>query len=642
MASKVRSGLSSILVSALFGLLIASFAIWGVGGGMFIASSRVVATVGETNIATEDLKRNVEAQARQYQQQYGAAVSTQDIILGLQLHQRTLQQMITSAALTDNASSLGLRGSDTQLSIEMLKVDQFQPIKKGVIDRETMMQTLQNAGLTYKKYIADTKNIIAQEQLISAVTAATPVPRILAEKLYSFRSETRSATLLSLPGTIIKSLDSPAEGELEDYYNKQKEAYMAPEYRTYNYVLLTPESFEDKVVVSEDVLREEFDYKQSEYSTPASRTMQQVSLETEEAAQLFIKRVNSGEDFTKVAVDMSDFTEEEITLPTSDYEQVEADFSRETADVVFALSIGEVSGALEGPAGWSFFKIVDLTEGSSKSFEDVRPELKAAYVKDQAINLLYDFTEKVEEALSEGGDLTEISTQLNIPMATLNEIDAQGRDKDSKNSILTEVGRTILGAAYQSEIGDFLELKDINANADDRRMYMLELKDVIYPAQKPFEAVQNELLASWEKEKRQKEIGEIAEVALERMRNGESSEALALELDGTSYAAKNIRRSDNTNSNISATLRRLIFSMQINDTDMEIAADGDGYIIAKLDKVNSGDIEANQGQIDVILAELETSMGNELMAQYQIDLGKKLEIVINQPVFEQTFSIPQQ
>ena len=642
MASKVRSGLSSILVSALFGLLIASFAIWGVGGGMFISSSRVVATVGETNIATEDLKRNVENQARQYQQQYGGAVSTQDIILGLQLHQRTLQQMITSAALTDDAASLGLRGSDTQLAKEMLKIDAFQPIKKGVIDRETMMQTLQNVGLTYTKYIADTKQIIAQEQLINAVTAATPVPRILAEKLYSFRSETRSATLLSLPGTIIKNLDSPSEGELEDYYNIQKEAYIAPEYRTYNYVLLTPESFEDKVVVSEDALREEFDYKQSEYSTPASRTMQQVSLETEEDAQLFIERVNSGEDFTKIAVAMSDFTEEEITLPTSDYAQVEADFSKETADVVFDLRIGEVSDALEGPAGWSFFKIVDLTEGSSKSFEDVRGELQDAYVKDQAINLLYEFTEKVEEVLSEGGDLTEVSSQLNIPMATLTEVDAQGRDKDGKNSILTEVGRTILGAAYQSELGDFLELKDINTNADDRRMYMLELKDVIDPAQKSFEAVQSELLTSWEKEKRQKLIGEIAEAALERIRNGESSETLALELDGTSYTAKNIRRSGNTNSNISANLRRLIFSMKINDIDMEVAADGDGYIIAKLDEVKTGDVEANQGQVDVILAELETSMGNELMAQYQVDLGKRLEIVVNQPVFEQTFSIPQQ
>ena len=641
MASKVRSGVKSILVSALFGLLIASFAIWGVGGGMFVASGRVVATVGETNIETEDLKRNVDNQAREYQLQYGGAVSAQDIILGLQLHQRTLQQMITSAALTDSAATLGLRGSDIQLSKEMLKIDAFQPIKKGVIDRETMMQTLQTAGLTYKKYITDTKNLIAQEQLINAVTAATPVPRILAEKLYSFRNEIRSATLLSLPGSIIKNVASPAEGELEDYYNIRKDAYMAPEYRTYNYVLLTPESFEDKVVVSEDALREEFEYKQSEYSTPASRTMQQVSLETEDAAKLFIERVNSGEDFTKVAVAMSDFTEEEITLPTSDYEQVEADFSKETADVVFALGIGEVSNALEGPAGWSFFKIVDLTEGSSTSYEDVRNELKDAYVKDQAINLLYDFTEKVEEVLSEGGDLTEVSNQLNIPMATLTEVDVQGRDKNGKNNILTEVGSTILRAAYQSEIGDFLELKDINANADDRRMYMLELTDVVDPAQKPLESVQSELLASWESEKRQKLIGEIAETALERIRNGESSEALALELDGTSYSAKNIRRSDNTNSNISTNLRRLIFSMKINDTDMEVAADGNGYIIAKLDKVKSGDIEANQGQIDVILAELETSMGNELMAQYQIDLGKSLEIVVNQPVFERTFNIPQ-
>lgn len=638
MGGKIRN----ILASALFGVLIASFAIWGVGGGMFVSSNRVIATVGDTNIETADLIRNVDNQARQYQQQYGGAVSTQDIIQGLQLHTRALQQMISSGAITDSATSLGLRGTDKQLAEEMLKIDAFQPIKKGIIDRETMLQTLQNVGMTYSKYEKDTKNIIAQEQLIGALTAATPVSRSLAEQLYTYRSETRTATLLALPGTIVKNIPDPQEGELESYYEAQKAAYMAPEYRSYKYVLLTPESFEDKIEIDEEKLLEEFEYKQSEYSIAATRTMQQVSLETKEAADIFIARIKAGEDFAKVAVDLSEFTEEEITLPQSDYEQVEADFSKETADVVFGLSIGEMSEALEGPAGWSFFKIVSMTEGSSKSFEEVRGELAAVYVKDQAINLLYEFTEKVEEALAEGGNLTEISTQLNIPMATLTEIDAQGRGKDGQSGILTEAGGIILRAAYQGEIGDFLELKDMNANADDRRMYLLELTDVIEPAQKIYEAVLGELRVNWEAEMRQKEIGRIAEAVLERVRNGDNSDALAVEYDGTSYAAKNIRRSGNTDSNISPNLRRLIFSMKIGQSDMELAADGDGYIIAKLDAIKAGDVESNQGQIDVILAELETSMGNELMAQYQANLGKELEITVNEPLFQQTFNTPQQ
>ncbi len=642
MASKLRGGLSSILASALFGLLIASFAIWGVGGGMFISSSRVIATVGETDIETADLRRAVDNQAQQYQRQYGAAISTQDIILGLQLHVQTLRQMISSAALTDNTKSLGLQGTDQQLAKEMLKIDAFQPIKKGLIDRGTVLQTLDNVGLTYSKYEKDTKNEIAQQQLISTITAATPVSRLLAENLYTFRNETRTATLLSLPGTIIKKIAEPNEGELEGYYDERKASYMAPEYRSYNYVLLTPDSFEDKVEVSEEELLKEYEYKKSEYSVAATRTMQQVSLDTEEAVQTFIDRVNAGEDFAKVAVDLSDFTEEEITLPSSDYGQIEADFSKEVADAVFALNKGEMSKALQGPGGWSFFKIINLIEGSAKTFADVRPELEAVYIKDRAVNLLYEFIDKVEEVLAEGGSLTEVSTQLNIPMATLTKIDAQGRAKDGITGISTEAGGIILRAAFQGEVGDFLELKDMKATADDRSMYLLELKEVIEPAQKPFELVENEIRASWVAELRQKEIGKIAETALERIRNGEDPAALALEFDGTSYSAKNIRRTDTSNSNVSSNLRRLIFSMKLSESDMDLAADKNGYIIAIIDAIKPGDSKENQGQIDVIQAQLETSMASELVAQYQTNLSKDLEITVNEPLFERTFNVQQQ
>lgn len=642
MAQKKRSGLNQVLVSILLGLLIASFAVWGVGGGMFVSSNRVMATVGETEIETADVVRIVQNRAQQMQQQFGATISTQELINQLQLHTQTLQELISLGAITDNAASLGLQGSDKQMAQEMLKIDVFQPIKKGVIDRQTVMTTLQSVGMTYAGYERDTKREIAQNQLVGAITAATPVSRTLAEQLYTFRRETRTATLLALPGTIIKDIPKPEEGELESYYETHKTRYMAPEYRSYNYVLLTPESFEDQVEINEDDLLKEFEYKQSEYSVPTTRTLQQVSLDDEAAAIAFIERINAGEDFVTVAVELSDFTEEEITLPVADYDQVEADFSVEVADAVFALDEDKMSEPHEGFAGWSVFKVVGITQGSEKSFDDVKAELQAAYVADQAINLLYEFSDQIEEALSEGGDLTEISKQLNIPMATIEKVDNQGRRQDGGMGILTEAGAYILREAYQGEIGDFLELKDMKVDVEDRRMFLLELTEEVEPTQKPLDAVMTELRASWDAEKRQEAIGLLAEATLERVRNGEISDELAVELDGTSYAANNISRTGTANAGMSATLRTLIFSMKAGQADMEVAADGNGYIIAKLMDIKPADPKANAGQVDVIHAQLQTNMGNELMAQYQASIGRELEVVVNQELFRQTFNIAQQ
>ena len=636
MWDKISKNLKTIIIGSLFAVLIISFAIGGVGANIFISSDKVIATVGDTDIETNDLINTVDRQAQQYQSQFGFALTTQQIIQGLGLHQQALQQAVATAAFDESASQLGLRGTDEQVAKIISELEAFQ-ILSGTFNRAQMMRVLNDNNITYSKFEADTKADNARDQLITALQANKPVSRLLAEQLFSYRDEVRSAQLLVLPEDIVTEIAEPAEGDLEKFYEARKSAYMTEAYRSYGYILISPDTFKDQVVVDEEQLLAEYEYRKSEYITPAKREVLQVSLNTEEDAATFIKRVKAGEDFITVAAEMSDFTAEEINLGEMTAEDLEADFEKEASDAVFSLGKNDMSEAIEGFAGWNVFKVLNVTLGTEQSFADVRDSLIGKFADDQAVDLMYAYIDKIEEAIAEGGDLAEVAERAGATVAYVTNVTADGHFKEGAAQITSPAEQRILAEAYKSEVGNFLELKDVAADADDTSMYVLELSEAIEPVQKTFEEVKDEVLISWQAQERRTALGKIAEAALARVRAGEAITDVMEDIGGTSLDANNIRRTGSQDSSIAPNIRSLIFSLNVGESEMDLSADSNGYLIAQLKAITPADPASNKALVDVIAAQLGNSFGDEVLSQYQRYLLNTYEQTVNEPLFNRAF-----
>ncbi|MFC4347652.1 SurA N-terminal domain-containing protein [Kordiimonas lipolytica] len=636
MLLKLRGGLDSFFVTLLLGVLIAAFAIWGIGPGMLAGNTQSVATVGDTTVPTAQYANAVQRRAQQLQAQFGGQFTADRIIQMMQLDRQVLNQMVQEAAIAENTSELGMRITDAQLAAEIREFEAFKS-PDGSFSPQMMAQALNQANLTQKELFTSLRREAARSQLMDSLVSGATVPRSLAERLYVWQAERRRATMINFAASDIAEVTEPTEEELQSYYEDSKSNYMTPERRSYNYIMLTPAQFTDDVQITEEDLLQAYDYRRSEYVRDETRDLQMVSFSEQADAEAFIARVAAGEDFIAAGADMSEFTAEELELGANSYNDLQTDFDAPTADAVFALTEGDMSAPVEGLAGWNVFKVKSITAGEERTLDEVRTELEESLKAEHAVDLMFDFLPDLEDAIAEDGTLTAAATKLNLQLATVSQVDGRGQGPDGAQKITLQEEGAVLAEAFRTELGVEPEMKDLDPSDSTKGVFFVEVTEVQEPAERSFENVRAELKDTWMTQRRQEQAGEIAEAAKARLEAGEEAEAIAEDLGGTSYDAKNVARTAEGTSGLSPNIRGLIFELGIGQIETERAADGNGYVVVRVDDITAGDPTRDAVNVDALHAELKNQFSEELFLQYQNQLLDSYSPEINYNLVNQLF-----
>jgi peptidyl-prolyl cis-trans isomerase C len=130
----------------------------------------------------------------------------------------------------------------------------------------------------------------------------------------------------------------------------------------------------DNISVSDADARSYFNKNRDSFAEPATVRAKQVVLDTRHGAEAALKRIQAGEDFSKVASDVS------LSPDGKDGGDL-GYFSRdemppEFEEVAFSMKPGEMSGVVETPYGFHVFMLIDRKGSSNPKFEDVGPAVK--------------------------------------------------------------------------------------------------------------------------------------------------------------------------------------------------------------------------------------------------------------------------
>ncbi len=636
MLFNLRGALDSIFVKALLGVLIAAFAIWGIGPGMLAGSTRIVAKVGETDVPTQQFANAVQRRATQLQAQFGGQMNTQEIIRLMNLDYQVLNQMVTDAAIEENLREMGFRATEAQLADDLRSFEAFQA-PDGSFSVDMMERALQSAGFSKAELYADLRRNISREQLLNSMASTDLLPRAMAEQLFVWQAERRRASMINISASDITDIAEASEEELLANYEANKASYMTPERRSYRYVMLTPAQFTDKVDITEEDIAAAFETRRDEYEQPELRALQQVSFPTEEEAQAFLQQIAAGADFVKAGAASTTFTAEEIDLGQTNKSDLAISLDQTSAEAVFALEEGATSQPLEGIAGWNIFKVIGITPGVSTTLADVRNELEAALREELAVDLMFDFLPDLEDAIAEDGALSPVANKLDLTLATVTSVDAQGKGPSGTQLVTQQNEYIVMQDAFRRDLGVEAQVTDLDPQDNTKGVYLVELTEVQEPAERAYEEVDSEVRAAWKTEERQRRAGEIAELAKTRLQAGEDPEVVAEELGGTSFDAKNVSRTAEGNSGLSQNIRRLIFELGVGTVDAERAADGNGYVVVRVNDVIAGDPSDNPEAVNTLYAQLVEQTQSEIFEQYQSYLLDKYEPEIKTNIVQQLF-----
>jgi peptidyl-prolyl cis-trans isomerase D len=175
MPAKRKNIVVKTVTFALFGMLIASFAVWGIGDIFRTpVQVRAVAEVGEQPIDQRDYASALRREMNRIGQRFGAQLEI-DQARALGIPDQVLSQMIGRALFDQKAAGMNLLVTDAQVRRLVHREPAFQN-SLGEFDRNRFDQQLRNMGMGEGEYIETLRRDITRQQIAGAVSEAVAAP----------------------------------------------------------------------------------------------------------------------------------------------------------------------------------------------------------------------------------------------------------------------------------------------------------------------------------------------------------------------------------------------------------------------------------------------------------------------------------
>ncbi len=606
---------------ALFGMLIASFAVWGIGDIFRTpAQIRAVAEVGEQPIHQRDYARALKREINRVGRRFGAQLEI-DQARALGIPDQVLSQMIGRALFDQKAAGLALLVTDAQVRRLVHREPAFQN-SLGEFDRNRFDQQLRAMGMGEGEYIETLRRDITRQQIAGAVSEAAAAPRQLAEALYRYREERRVARVLVVPNDSITDLPTPDPAALEAFHTEFSDRFMAPERRGVTLIQLRVADLAAEVTVSETRLREEFEARFEDLVTPERRTIEQIVLGDEETAREAETRLNGGAGFATVARELTGA--DPVGLGALEKE----DLPMELADAAFSIEVETASAPLESPLGWHILRVLKVEPAKEPIFADVREQLARDIAMDLAVESRDSIANQLDDELAAGATIEEAGRSLGLALRYIDAIDRRGKTPAGEPVEDLPPDR-FLAVAFETAAGTESLLTE-SGGGD----YFILRVDAVTPAQlRPLDQVREQVIELWRAAQRAKLAREKAEALAERAKVGNELETLAAEAGLVVSTTAPITRFETAPARTpSPALASKLFRIQPGEVTTATAPEG--HIVAKLIEIQPADPAANADDVAAVKDGLTGALQGDLLEQFVTTLRAEYGVTVNERMIE--------
>ncbi len=623
MLMKMRGAVSKVLIGLLFGVLILSFAIWGIGdifrGG---GANTAVAEVGSRAIDQRDFANGYNRELARLRQQFGGRLEPEQAV-AFGLPEQVLQQMVNRTAVEEQARKMGMAVSDDLVRDRIRNDSGFQNAL-GDFDRNRFQQVLFANNMTEEGFIAALRGDIQRQQLLQALSGGVSVPTTLSQDLYRYLQEERVAETLMIRNDSITELPEPSEDDLKAVFEDFAAEFQAPEYRALTVIYLAPEDLATEVAVSEEEIALSYEERLSEFTVPERRQIEQIVFTDEEAAKQAKERIDGGEDFVAVSEAVTGQAPLDLGLIA------ELDLLAELTGPAFALAVGGISEVLKSPLGWHILRVNHIEAGSTPSLEEVREELRHALARNQALDAIVSVANQLDDEVAGGASLEDAAAALGLTAKSIAAIDQQGNDPEGNVVEGLPSGNEFLPVAFETEAGEESLLRETL----DGGYFIVRVDGTTPAATRPFETVRDDVVERWQSETRDRLAEERAEALLERAKLGETLATLAEEAGLSVITSQPINRFG-TDPNVSTSPNLASEIFQIKEGEFALVSTPTGHLVAKLTKIEQADPSADAEALANVAGQVKRSLEAELTDQFVAALRQDLGVSFNRALVEQ-------
>ena len=292
------------IMTIVMGLIIVSFVIWGVGDMLRGFSPSTVASVGGAKISAQDYRVAYDRAIQQYQRRLRRPFTNEEA-RQVGLDRSVLQQLLSEAAVDDEAGKLGLGISDEALREVITSNPSFQD-KSGAFDPTRLAAALRDMDMNERGFVAELRKQTLRQFIVAALTTGITAPKAEVTAEADYQGQTRSADTFLLPASAAGEIAAPSEDALKAFYNDRKSSYRAPEYREMTILALEPDTIANAADVTDadaEAAYQKIAGKDPQFGAPEKRDLQQILFPNDADAAAAEAKLKAGASFDALVKD---------------------------------------------------------------------------------------------------------------------------------------------------------------------------------------------------------------------------------------------------------------------------------------------------------------------------------------------------
>ena len=587
-----------------------SFAFWGVGD-IFQGGSSYILKIGKYKISRDTFLREFESNVN-----YLKKNKKLNKIELENVANETLSNLKDRYLILNAANLMNLNISEKILRKKIYENELFQnKLKNNKFDKNIYTNFISRNFSSEENYLEYLKNQILIEIIANYFEKKIYYPQNLTNKIYNKLEEKKSFQIASIDKnyqrTVIKI---PNKESTLEYFNKNKKKYLFDERRSFSYIFVNLNYLKKKVEVNEDEIIDSYNNQKQDFLIPEKRKVEQLFFDNEEIGKKILNSINKENKFKEIAENEKEKNISYIALGLVEKEQLFDEF----ADQVFKLKENEFSKLIKTDIGWHILKVTEIIKSKSKKLSEVKNTIKEDIALTKSYDELDIVLNEVEDELTNGANLEEISNKLNLDLINVKLLEKKSFfNSDLPNEIKIN---NFYQEVFEEELNSDLFIEEIEDG-----FFIVRVDEIVNEQLKTFEEAYNDLIKDVKEERINKKINNIIKKFKKKIQEGVDFIEISDLLKMNSRITKKLNREDVINQGFSFEFTNKIFESKKNTIHENETSDN--YYVVKV--ISDSEVKFNNERFNVVKKSVNKIYGIDNLQQITKILENKFPISVN-------------
>ena len=471
----VRNLVSSIFGKILLGLMVLSFALWGVGDILSSGNSKLAAKVGNQKISLEEFYNKFGRKIQELNLSTGSQMTIQEAH-NQNIDKFIINDLVYEKMILEFANKNKIYLTDNILKKTIKSLPQFIGTD-GKFSEQLYKNSIKRNFSSEEEFLNELTFVHINSLLFENFKSGNVTNQKIIDMLYEYEGQERNVEYFIFGNENI--LVKTSESELDKYYNENKSRYLTEEKRTIEYLTFNLNDYKKLTSISSDDVLKYYTENKNMFFEEEKRSIELARFPNEDEAKNFyeIWLLNNSKK-------IEEYTQEnKITVSEID-DLTKESFETNVTNEIFKLEKNSISSPIKiGDAGFYVVKVINISPEIQKKFETVKQDI----VEEMSYNEAYDLYDQAlnfaDELLLSGYELDDVAENLDLrsildtnqEIIKTSELDKFITDQENKE-LFTEAYEQITN--YISEIIIDNETAYIYKIIDINESYIQELDTI--------------------------------------------------------------------------------------------------------------------------------------------------------------------